>query len=199
MDDLHLLWQLYWAFLRIGGLTFGGGLTMLPMLRYELVEKQGWISEEELIDCYAVGQCTPGIIAVNTATFVGYRKKGIAGGITATLGMVTPSLVIITLVAACLENYMDNIWLQHALMGVRGVVCALMLNTVMNLARKSLVDRFCLVVCGLAFGISVLTNVPTILIVVLAAVSGILFQALKRKRSSVEGTGDDDGPEAGKT
>ena len=84
------LLRLYWAFFRIGGLTFGGGLTMLPMLKYELVEKKKWIDEETLLECYAIGQCTPGIIAVNTATFVGFRRKGFWGGIFATLGMVTP-------------------------------------------------------------------------------------------------------------
>lgn len=182
MENLKILWQLYLAFLRIGGLTFGGGLSMLPMLKYELVEKKNWISEEELLDCYAIGQCTPGIIAVNTATFVGYRKKGVAGGIFSTLGMVTPSLVIITLVAACLERFMDNVWLQHALMGVRGIVCALMCNTVINLARKSLVDRFTCIVCAVVLLLCLLTNVPTILIVVTAAVVGILSERIRGRR-----------------
>lgn len=121
--------QLYLVFLRIGGLTFGGGLAMLPMLKYELVEKKAWITEEDLLDCYAIGQCTPGIIAVNTSTFVGYKRKGVFGAIVSTLGMVTPSVVIITLVAVCLQAFIENVWVQHALMGVRAVVCALMLNT----------------------------------------------------------------------
>lgn len=179
---MKMLWQLYWAFLRIGGLTFGGGLTMLPMLKYELVEKKQWISEDELLDCYAIGQCTPGIIAVNTATFVGYKKKGIAGGIFSTLGMVTPSLIIITLVAACLENFMDNIWLQHALMGVRGVVCALMLNTVINLAKKSLVDVFSWILCGIVLPLCLFTEIPTILIVLITAAIGILFEKIGKKK-----------------
>lgn len=185
-DNFRALGQLYWAFLRIGGLTFGGGLAMLPMLRYELVEKKGWISEDELLDCYAIGQCTPGIIAVNTATFVGYKKKGVAGGIIATLGMVTPSLIIITLVAACLENFMDNVWLQHALMGVRGIVCALMLNTVINLARKSLVDRFTCIICGIVLALCLVTEIPTILIVVVSALVGIVSERLGRNRGEDE-------------
>lgn len=180
--NMKLLGELYWAFLRIGGLTFGGGLTMLPMLKFELVEKKEWISEDELIDCYAIGQCTPGIIAINTATFVGYKKAGISGGIFATMGMVTPSLVIITLIAACLENFMDNVWLGHALMGVRGIVCALMLNTVITLAKKSLVSPIFYVVCAVAFLLALLTNVPTILIVVMAAVFGILLEMMDTKR-----------------
>ena len=74
------LLNLFFAFFRIGGMTFGGGLTMLPMLKYELVDQRGWIDEDTLLECYAIGQCTPGIIAVNTATFIGYRRKGIIGG-----------------------------------------------------------------------------------------------------------------------
>ena len=130
------------------------------------------------MDCYAIGQCTPGIIAVNTATFVGYKKAGIAGGIFATLGMITPSLVIITIIAACLQNFMDNVWLSHALMGVRGIVCALMMNTVLNLARKSLINKTSVVICAVVFAAALLTNIPTILIVFLAAVVGIALEVL---------------------
>ena len=180
--DMKLLGQLYWAFLRIGGLTFGGGLTMLPMLKYELVEKKDWITEDELIDCYAIGQCTPGIIAVNTATYVGYKKAGIMGGIFSTFGMVTPSLVIITIVAAFLEQFMDNIWLQHALMGVRGIVCALMLNTVLNLAKKSLTGPLSYVICVVVFLIALLTGIPTILIVLVTALMGIILELFSAKK-----------------
>lgn len=187
MNNIKLLGQLYWAFLRIGGLTFGGGLTMLPMLKYELVEKKNWVSEDELLDCYAIGQCTPGIIAVNTATFVGYKKGGVAGGIAATAGMVTPSLVIITLLAAFLQNFMDNAWLQHALMGVRGIVCALMLNTVINLARKSLTDVFTCVICGIVLVLCLVTEIPTILIVVVSALAGILAERIRGNKSKDKG------------
>ena len=138
MSRFKNLCQLYWSFFKIGGLTFGGGLTMLPMLEHELVDKRQWISEEDLLDCYAIGQCTPGIIAVNTATFVGYKREGVLGGIFATLGMVSPSLIIITLVASVLNAFMDNVYFQHALNGIRGVVCALLINTVINLGKKSL-------------------------------------------------------------
>ncbi len=113
---------------------------MLPLLKYELVESKKWITEEKLLECYAIGQCTPGIIAVNTATYVGYLKKGILGGICATLGMISPSVLIITVVAMFLRNFMDIAIIQHALMGIRGAVCALMLNTVVTLAKKSLIN-----------------------------------------------------------
>lgn len=167
--------ELFGAFFRIGIFTFGGGLTMLPMLKYEIVEKKKWTTEEELLDCYAIGQCTPGIIAVNTATYVGYKKAGVIGGIFATLGMITPSIVIITLVAAFLKQFMDNIWLKHALMGVRGIVCALMLSTVLNLAKKSLIHPICWGVCAVVFILALFTPVPTVILVILAAIAGILL------------------------
>ena len=158
---------------------------MLPMLKYELVEKRDWISEEQLLDCYAIGQCTPGIIAVNTATYVGYLRKGVAGGIMATLGMVSPSVLIITIIAMCLENFMDNVWLQHALMGVRGVVCALMLNTVITLAKKSLVSPVTYIICGVAFIAAMFTNIPLIVIVLCAGFAGIIIE--KGKKEKVNG------------
>ena len=172
---MNLLWDLYGTFFRIGILTFGGGLTMLPMLKYEVVEKKEWTTEDELLDCYAIGQCTPGIIAVNTATYVGYKKAGVPGGIFATLGMVSPSLIIITLVAAFLREWMDNVWLQHALAGIRGMICALMLHTVLTLAKKSLVSPACWIICIVAFLIVMLTGFPTIGIVALAGIMGVIL------------------------
>lgn len=171
--------ELYWAFFRIGGLTFGGGLSMLPMLKYELVEKKKWVSEEQLLDCYAVGQCTPGIIAVNTATYVGYLKKGLAGAIWGTAGMISPSILIITTLCLFLNNFMDNVWVQHALMGIKGVVCALMLNTVISLAKKSLVSPLCVVIGIVATILAMFTEIPTVLIVVVAAIVGIIYEKVK--------------------
>lgn len=169
-------WELFAAFFRIGILTFGGGLTMLPMLKYELVEKRNWITEDTLLDCYAIGQCTPGIIAVNTATFVGYKRKGISGGIISTLGMAAPSVLIITVVALFLEVLVNHPITQHALMGIRGVVCALMLNTVLNLAKKSLVSPICVAICVVAFLLVLLTEIPTIMLIVLAGAAGVVIQ-----------------------
>lgn len=170
------LWNLYAAFFRIGILTFGGGLTMLPLLKYELVDTRKWITEDTLLECYAIGQCTPGIIAVNTATFVGYKRKGISGGIFATLGMASPSVLIITVIAMFLQAFITQPIVQHALMGIRGAVCALMLNTVYTLAKKSLVNPACVVICAAAFGLAFLTQVPTVLIIVLAAIAGVIIE-----------------------
>ena len=106
MERIKNLFQLYWSFFKIGGLTFGGGLSMLPMLERELVQRRKWVTEEEILDFYAIGQSTPGIIAVNTATFVGYKKEKILGGIFATLGMISPSIIVISLVAAFFEMFL---------------------------------------------------------------------------------------------
>lgn len=178
MKKENILLQLYISFMRIGGLTFGGGLSMLPMLKYELVEKRKWIGEDDLLNCYAIGQCTPGIIAVNTATYVGYIKKGIIGGIVSTLGMITPSIVIITVVAAFLKQFMDNALLQNALMGIRGAVCALMLNTLINMGKKSLISISAWIICAIAFLLILIFNLPSILIVILGGIYGIALDRM---------------------
>ena len=192
MNKIKSLGQLFWSFFKIGALTFGGGLTMLPMLERELVDKRNWVTEEELLDCYAIGQCTPGIIAVNTATFVGYKQEKVAGGIIATLGMVCPSILIITVVALFLRNFMDNVWFGHAVMGIRGVVCALLVNTVINLGKKSLKSIFAWIVCAVVFVLAFFTKLPTVIIVILAAVSGIVMMLIKTKKDkSKELKGED--------
>ena len=125
---MKTLIDLFFTFCRIGGLTFGGGYAMLPMIQKEIVEEKKWATEEEVLDYYAVGQCTPGIIAVNTATFIGYKVQGIIGAIVATLGVVFPSLIIITIIAALLKNFASYAIIQHAFSGIRVVVIALIIS-----------------------------------------------------------------------
>lgn len=132
--------SLFFTFSKIGVCTFGGGYAMLPILQRELVDHKGWATEEELADYYAVGQCTPGVIAVNTATFVGYNRLGWLGGIVATLGVVFPCLVIIMAIAAFLSNFMHLDVVVHAFNGVRAGVVALILSSVLKLLKTSLVD-----------------------------------------------------------
>ena len=137
---MNLLADLFVTFARIGVCTFGGGYAMLPILQRELVENKKWSTEDELADYYAVGQCTPGIIAVNTATFVGRGQAGIAGGVAATLGLVFPSIVIIMVIAAFLQNFMHLEWVAHAFNGVRAGVVALILSSVIKLFKNSVID-----------------------------------------------------------
>ena len=138
--------DLFVTFAKVGACTFGGGYAMLPILQRELVEKRSWATEEELSDYYAIGQCTPGIIAVNTATFVGHKQRGVAGGVVATLGLVFPCLVIIMLIAAFLQNFAELPIVIHAFNGVRACVCALILSSVLKLLKGTVVDKATLVI-----------------------------------------------------
>ena len=132
--------DLYLTFARIGVCTFGGGYAMLPILQREVVENRRWATEDELMDYYAIGQCTPGVIAVNTSTFIGYKTHGILGGIAATAGMITPSLIIITIIAAFIQQFAHLAVVQHAFSGIRIAVCALVLQSVWKMAKKGVVD-----------------------------------------------------------
>ena len=133
-------WSLFWTFAKVGVCTFGGGYAMLPILQRELTEKHTWATGEELSDYFAIGQCTPGVIAVNTATFVGHKLRGPAGGVAATLGLVFPSLAIIMVIAACLQNFADFPAVVHAFNGVRACVCALILSSVLKLRKSTVID-----------------------------------------------------------
>ena len=176
--------DLYISFFKIGGLTFGGGLAMLPMLQREVVRKHQWCTEEELLDIYAIGQCTPGIIAVNTATYVGYQQAGFLGSVAGTLGMVSPSLIIICLVASILQNFIHMPAVLHALAGIRIVVCALMLNTVFTMAKKGIIDKLGALGFVTAFLLACFTPVPTALVIVLAGLTGIIAKHFERRRSA---------------
>lgn len=175
------LMDLYITFSKIGVLTFGGGLSMFPMLKYEIVEKHGWATEEELLDYYAIGQCTPGIIAVNTATFIGYKRAGILGGIVSTLGMVSPSFIIIIIIATALRTIMDHPMLQAALVGVRAVVCALMIQTVILLCKKSIEDGIGVIIFIVVFVLAYLFNISSVILVILAGSIGLLISKKGRK------------------
>ena len=169
------LFKLFWTFVKIGGLTFGGGYAMLPMLQREVVDINGWATEDELMDYYAIGQCTPGIIAVNTATFVGYKFKGIVGGFAATFGVVFPSLIIITVIATFIRNFADLAIVGHALNGIQVCVCALILDAVISLSKKSIVDRYSLIIFLLVFFLSLLTNISTIILIFCSGIIGYLI------------------------
>ena len=179
---LKKLWELFSAFARIGVLTFGGGYAMLPMLQREVVERKGWATEEELMDYYAIGQCTPGIIAVNTATFVGQKQAGILGGIAATLGVVFPSLIIITLIAAVLNNFAELPAVKNAFAAIRVCVCVLILNAVVKLWKKAVVDLPAFLIFLAVFAASVLTDVSPIVFVLLSAGAGLAVKSLEVRK-----------------
>lgn len=176
---MNELFDLFLTFARVGGLTFGGGYAMLPMLEKEIVNNKHWATEEELMDYYAIGQCTPGIIAINTATFIGYKVKGIPGAIFATLGVVAPSLVIITIIAAFISNFIELAFVKSAFAGIRACVCVLIFNAVLKLAKKALVDKTTVVLFAVILLLSLFTSISPAILVVAAGAVGIL---LKGKR-----------------
>lgn len=184
--------QLFLTFAQVGVCTFGGGYAMLPILQREVVEKKGWCTGEELTDYFAIGQCTPGVIAVNTATFVGAKRKGTLGGIIATLGMVFPSVVIITLIAAFLRNFADIPAVGHAFAGVRAAVVALIASSVLKLGKTTVksISSVCIFVAVLLLGVfdkqleaacpAVAFLFSPVTYVVLAGVAGLVMTLCKR-------------------
>ena len=172
------LWELFYTFAKMGAMTFGGGMAMLPILQREVVQTKGWATNEELADYYAIGQCTPGIIAVNTATFIGQKQKGVVGGICATLGMVFPSLVIITLLAGLITNFAYLEWVQHAFAGIRVCVCVLIFNATLKLWKSAVHDVWGGVIFAAVLGLTLLTGLSPVIYVLLAAVAGVVIQSL---------------------
>ena len=178
---LKELLSLFLTFAKVGAMTFGGGYAMLPILQREVVENKGWATDEELTDYFAIGQCTPGIIAVNTATFIGQKYKGIAGGIAATLGVVFPSLVIISALAGVIDAFSHLTLVQHAFAGIRVCVCVLIFNAVMKLWKKAVVDKVTLVMCLVIAVCSYFLDISPVMFVLVAGVLGVALQVRRWK------------------
>ena len=172
---MKLLLQLFLSFAKVGVMTFGGGYAMIPILEREIIEHRGWATEEELMDYYAVGQCTPGVIAVNTATFIGYKTAGTLGGIVATLGVIFPSVVIITVIAGILTSFADIPAVKSAFAGIRVCVCVLIFNAVLKLWKKAVVDKATLALFLGVFLLSAFFSVSPVIFVVFCAAAGILL------------------------
>ena len=173
------LFDLFWTFCKIGALTFGGGYAMLPLIQREIVENKKWSTEKEILDYYAVGQCTPGVIAVNTATFIGYKLRGIMGGIVATLGVIFPSIVIILIIATFLQNFADLAIVQSAFAGIRVAVVALIITTVVKLIKSSIKDYLGVIIAIIAFVISAFIGLSPVYVVIAAALTGFISKGLR--------------------
>ena len=173
---MKILVDLFVTFAKIGAVTFGGGYAMLPILQREIVENKHWGTEEELADYYAIGQCTPGVIAVNVGTFIGRKVAGNLGGVVATLGVVFPSLVIITLLAGVIQAYSSLEWVAHAFAGIRVCVCVLIFNAVIKLFAKAIIDAKTLAVYILVLAGALFLNVSPVVFVVLAGIAGVILK-----------------------
>lgn len=171
---MKILLELLLTFSKIGAVTFGGGYAMLPILEKELVNNKKWITTEELMNYFAIGQCTPGIIFVNTATFVGNKQKGLLGGIFATLGSILPSIVIILTIATTLTNFNDNLIIKYAFAGISVMVAVLIVNGVITLGKKSITSIKNLLIALGTFFLSFIFNIPTIYILIFIILIGIV-------------------------
>ncbi|MCR4782647.1 MAG: chromate transporter [Lachnospiraceae bacterium] len=180
------IWNIYKTFFRVGAMTFGGGYAMLPIIEREVVDRAGWVSQEEIMDYFALGQCTPGVIAVNTATFTGRKIRGKLGAIAGTVGVVTPSFFIILIVAALVRNFAHIQAVQDALAGIRICVCVLIFEAVTKMWKSAIVDKITLAMYILIVLVSVFFDASPVIMVVLAAIAGLIIKG--RKSLGGEGT-----------
>jgi len=181
---MNELLELYTAFFKIGAVNFGGGYAMLPLLERDLVQDRGWTTTEDLTDYFAIGQCTPGLIALNVATFIGSRRKGIAGAIAATVGFVSVPILIILLIATFLQGFADYPVVQNAFAGIRVCVCVLIIQAVLRLWNKSVVDKTTLVLYLAVFLMTALSGVlplavPAAVLVIISGILGVLIGGLR--------------------
>lgn len=181
------LLELYWTFVQIGCVTFGGGYAMLPILERELVDKRHWTTMDDLRDYFSIGQCTPGIIALNVSTFIGEKRKGVPGALVATMGFLTGPIVIILIIAAFLTNFAQLEVIQHAFAGIRVCVCVLIVQAVLRLWKKSVVDPFTFVLYLIIFVLNAFSGVlpvkiPAAVLVIIAGVVGIAASMMKNRK-----------------
>ncbi len=189
------LWELYWTFLKIGCVNFGGGYAMLPLLERELADKKKWTTLEDLRDYFSIGQCTPGVIALNVSTFIGSKRKGILGAIATCAGFLTGPIIIILIIAAFLRNFAELEVVQHAFAGIRVCVCVLIAQAVLRLWKSSVVDVFTLVLYLVIFSLSAFSGflpvkVPAAVLVILAGAAGLAASLVKARKAGKGKEGD---------
>ncbi|MEA4822952.1 MAG: chromate transporter [Clostridiaceae bacterium] len=173
---MNIYLDLFLTFAKIGAFTFGGGYAMLPMFQRELCERHGWVTNDEILDYYAVAQCTPGVIAVNTATFVGAKKKGALGAACATLGVVFPAVIIISVIALFLQHFAEYAVVQHAFAGIRVSVAVLITGAVIRLWKSNIRNLRAVLIFAAALIVTVFTDWSPVYLVIAAAAVGLLFE-----------------------
>jgi chromate transporter len=187
--------ELFLTFVKLGCITFGGGYAMLPVLERELIRKRGWTNMDEVMDYYTLAQVTPGIIAVNVSTFIGYKRKGPLGGIIATIGFILPGIILVTLIAVFLKSFAGIPAVKHAFVGIRVAVGALILDTVIKLLKGIFKDIKGVILFVLAFLFSAVWSASPVLIICAAGVAGFfLYRPKKEKPPSKNGAPEKNPP-----
>lgn len=177
--------DLYGTFFYIGLVTFGGGLAMLPIFTRTCVKKHHWCTDDDLTRFYAIGQCTPGIIAINTSTFIGYYQRGIIGSLVSTFGMLSPSVIIISLIATVLGHFEDNIFVIHAMNGIKVGVCVLVINAILKLSKKSIVDKTTLLAFLIAIVLLFVLGLSPVIVVLFGIAFGLGITLYRVKKEGM--------------
>ena len=181
---MKILLDLFIVFFKIGSLTFGGGIAMLPMLQREIVDNKKWATEEELMDYYSIGQCTPGIIAINTATFVGHKIKGKIGAVFSTFGMVCPSLIIIMVIAGFIKNFLHIQWVMYVFDGIKIAVAGLVLDAFISFLKKNVKNKIAFLLCGIAFILNLILKISPVYIIFACVIFSIFFTKYKNVKET---------------
>lgn len=188
--------DLYFTFVKIGAFTIGGGLAMMPMMQKELIDKKHWMTEEDLIDYYAVGQSTPGMIAVNVSTFVGYNQLGILGGIVATLGMVSPSIIIITILAGLINSIDEYPMVQKALRGINVAVAALFTSVIVKFVKKTIKKTLHVLLMLISFTLVYFFKLQSFWIILTAILCGVVITSVSLKKAAAKEVAHTDAAES---
>jgi chromate transporter len=178
---MKLYFELFWSFLKIGSFTFGGGYSMLPLMRKEIVLSREWATEDEVIGLYALSQVTPGAIAVNAAVFLGFKKAGWRGGVCAACGVVLPSFVVISVIAAFLANFSDLEPVKHAFTGIRVAVAALILDALLTMTKAIKREIVPVIIASVTFAASAVFDASPVLLVFSAGVAGFFLLGRRKK------------------
>ena len=175
------LLELFWAFVVVGATTFGGGYVIVPVLERELIKKRGWITMDEVLDFFTIAQITPGVIAVNIATFVGCKRKGFFGGLIATLGLVLPGVSLMLILSIFVSHFAEYAIVQHAFAGIRLAVCALIIHTTIKLVKGFWKNYQSIIIAVIAFVLTAVFNISPVFIILGAGLAGFLLYLPKRK------------------
>ncbi len=182
-DRLKRFWTLFAVFFKIGAFTFGGGYAMIPLIEREVAEKRGWIRSQDMLDIIAIAESTPGPIAINTATFVGYKTAGVLGAACATLGVVLPSFLIISIISFVLAEFREFKPVQFAFNGIRAGVLALIIKALWSMYKKCPKSPVAYIIMAASFVVAAFTNVNVIFIIIGAAAFGIITSRVMARRA----------------
>jgi chromate transporter len=182
--------ELIWTFIKIGCMTFGGGYAMFPVLEREIIRKKNWVTMDEVMDYYTIAQITPGIIAVNTATFVGCKRKGPPGGLAATVSFLVPGFLVMIIISVFIKRFAEYTVVQHAFAGIRVAVCALIIDTLLKLIKGLFKDAVSVVIFIVGFCLQAVLSASPVLVVAGAGILGFFIYGLKK---NPEGNNPTDG------